>query len=561
VLLAVREPAALAHELSAVGRVDEVGVSFGVLKVVCGGEDFDVSLPRTDSKVGSGHRGFEVRVDHDLDEVAAFGRRDYTVNAMGWDPATAELVDPYGGSADLEQGVLRHTTDAFDEDPLRVLRGMQLAGRFDLAFAPETAQRCRGLAGAFGELPRDRVWGEWCKVARNADHPSASLRALHESGWEHHFVELADLRDVPQDPRWHPEGPVHVHTALSADAAARAATKAGLGEEEREVVVLAAMLHDLGKATHTVTEADGSITSRGHAAAGVDRARRLLTRMGAPHRMHYLVGPLIAEHMTCAGTTEPTPAAVRRLTRRLSGPKGTGPTLTQWAAVVAADNAGRGTGSRPSPADAWVSAAATLGEGVRPRAGLLTGDHLIAAGMSPGPQFRPLLAAALAAQDEGSSASVTSRGRWPGWPPNTELSAWGATFSTAPPICWTGTAADEYRHLRPDLQDVWAPSTASVAPPITETPCTWGGDEFVSPRPGRGRRLGGGARAGTRPLGRTHTNRGPQRCRRETNPNTLPRDGRRPDARRDQPTGCAVHRRRADPLRDGRRDTTQRGGR
>ncbi len=162
------------------------------------------------------------------------------------------------------------------------------------------------------------------------------------------------------------------------------------------------MLHDLGKATRTVTEADGSITSRGHAAAGVDRARRLLTRMGAPHRMHYLVGPLIAEHMTCTGTTEPTPAAVRRLTRRLAGPKGTGPTLTQWAAVVAADNAGRGTGSRPSPADAWVSAAADLGEGVRPRAGLLTGDHLIAAGMSPGPQFRPLLAAALAAQEEGS---------------------------------------------------------------------------------------------------------------------------------------------------------------
>ncbi len=396
------EPAALARELAAVGRVDEVGVSFGVLKVVCGGEDFDVSLPRTDSKVGSGHRGFEVRVDHGLDEVAAFGRRDFTVNAMGWDPLTEELVDPYGGSADLEQGVLRHTTDAFDEDPLRVLRGMQLAGRFDLVFAPETAHRCQSLVGAFGELPRDRVWGEWCKVARKAEHPSASLRALHESGWEHHFVELADLRDVPQDPRWHPEGPVHVHTALSADAAARAATKAGLDEEEREVVVLAAMLHDLGKATHTHTEADGSITSRGHAAAGVDRARRLLTRMGAPHRMHYLVGPLIAEHMTCAGTTEPTPAAVRRLTRRLSGPKGTGPTLSQWAAVVAADNAGRGTGSRPSPADAWVSVAASLGEGVAPRAGVLTGDHLIAAGMSPGPRFRPLLAAALAAQDEGS---------------------------------------------------------------------------------------------------------------------------------------------------------------
>ena len=397
------DPAALSQALGRVGRVDEVGVSFGVLKVNVDGEDFDVSVPRTDSKTGTGHRGFSVRIDHGLPEVEAFGRRDFTINAMGWDPDSEELVDPYCGSADLAAGLLRHTTEAFDEDPLRVLRAVQFAGRFGFDVAPETTSRCKDLAGAFVELPRDRVWGEWCKVATKARWPSKSLQALYEVGWEQHFPELAAVRDVPQDHFWHPEGPVHVHLGLAANAAAQAADDAGLDAEQRTIVVLGAMLHDLGKASSTQLpgEPGGRITSHGHADAGQEPVRSFLRRNGSPERFAPMIVPIIAEHMCVTGTQRPTLPAVRRLARRLAGPGGHGPTLTQLAAVVAADHAGRGSASHPSPADAWLSVAGTAGETLAPRPGLLTGSHLIAAGLRPGPEFRPLLAAALQAQDDG----------------------------------------------------------------------------------------------------------------------------------------------------------------
>ncbi len=401
---------ALVAELGSLGRVDEVSRSFGVLKVRIGREDFDVSFPRRDSKTGAGHRGFDVEVDHSLGEVAAFGRRDFTVNAMGWDPASGELIDPYAGSVDLAAGVLRHTTDAFAEDPLRVLRAVQFAGRFDLALAPETTALCRKLAPAFAELPTERVWGEFAKIATKATRPSRSLQVLHETGWESHFPELAAVRDVPQDPVWHPEGPVHVHLGLSADAAADAATRAGLDVNERTVVVLAAMLHDLGKATHTElpdpAQAGGHgrarITSHGHAEAGEAPVRSMLTRLGAPHHIIDKVAPIVREHMAVASTRkDPSPAAVRRMIRRLSEPNGQGPGLESWAAVVAADHAGRGPASGPSPAEPWLRVARQLGENNTPRPGLLTGAHLIAAGMRPGPEFRPILAAAVTAQDDG----------------------------------------------------------------------------------------------------------------------------------------------------------------
>lgn len=111
--------------VSATGaQVDEVGASFGVIKAVLDGEDFDISLPRRDSKTGSGHRGFRVDVDHTLDVTEAAGRRDFTINAMSFDADTGELIDPYAGAVDLDDRVLRHTGDAFADDPLRVLRGV-----------------------------------------------------------------------------------------------------------------------------------------------------------------------------------------------------------------------------------------------------------------------------------------------------------------------------------------------------------------------------------------------------------------------------------------------------
>lgn len=269
-----------------------------------------------------------------------------------------------------------------------------------MRLAPETAQLCRDLADRFDELPTERVWGEFSKITGKAVKPSMAWQALHDTGWERHFPELAAVRDVPQDRLWHPEGPVHVHLGLAADAAAEAADRDGITGEDRSIVVMAAMLHDLGKATHT--EVGERITSHGHAEAGKEPVASFLRRIGAPGRYAETIVPIVAEHMAVAGPdgARPTPRAVRKLMRRLDA-SGRGPGLKMWAAVVAADHAGRGPASGPSPADAWLRVAEQLGQEDRPPKGLLTGKHLIAAGMKPGPQFAPLLADALSAQDDG----------------------------------------------------------------------------------------------------------------------------------------------------------------
>jgi tRNA nucleotidyltransferase (CCA-adding enzyme) len=134
------------------GQVQEFGQNFGVFNTTLNGQDFDVTLPRRDSKTGDGHRGFVVETDPEMSFEDAFARRDFTMNAMGWDEATGEPVDPFGGRADLDAGILRHTSSHFDEDPLRVLRGVQFSGRFSLHLAPETAELCREMAPTFHQL-------------------------------------------------------------------------------------------------------------------------------------------------------------------------------------------------------------------------------------------------------------------------------------------------------------------------------------------------------------------------------------------------------------------------
>lgn len=173
------------------------------------------------------------------------------MNAMGWDDATGELVDPYGGRADLDAGVLRHTSDKFSEDPLRVLRGVQFAGRFDLELAPQTAALCQEIAPTFAELNKSGIWDQFHKLTTKGTHISKALEALHAAGWEQHFPGLAATRGIPQDRRWHPEGAVNVHLGLSGDEAARIARRDGLDEEETSILVLAAITHDFGKAHST----------------------------------------------------------------------------------------------------------------------------------------------------------------------------------------------------------------------------------------------------------------------------------------------------------------------
>jgi tRNA nucleotidyltransferase (CCA-adding enzyme) len=403
--------------LTRLARVDEAGRSWGVLKLAVDGTDFDISMPRTETKDGDGHRGFAVFTDPHLGEVEAAGRRDFTINAMGYDPETGELVDPYGGAADLAAGALRHTTKRFAEDPLRVLRAAMFAARYNLTLDPATVELAASISDQFDTIAKERVWGELVKLTGKGTRISAGLDVLHATDWERHFPELAACRDVPQDPAHHAEGPVHIHLGLAADAAAAIAERDGLAEQDRHLLVLAALCHDFGKAAPGGTQIhyrdNGTvekITSRGHAQLGRDATRAFLVRLGAPERTVRRVVALVGEHMSHASADgTPTPTAVRRLARRLDAAD---LTLHDWARLVEADTSGRGPSSKASPADAWLAVAARLPAGGRAAAPLLRGEDLIAAGLTPGRSFSSIISASIAAQDAGEFTDAAGARAW-----------------------------------------------------------------------------------------------------------------------------------------------------
>lgn len=179
-------------------RVDEVGKSFGVLKTVLpGGLDIDISLPRRDNLVGEGHTGFEVEVDPTLTLTDAAARRDFTINALYYDHRRGEILDAHGGMEDWEAKRLRHVSDAFSEDPLRVLRAMQFASRFGLTLDPATAAEARHIKDQFPHISTERVQEEWRKLFTKGKSVRHGLTALRETGWDEHFgLDRVDLEDT-----------------------------------------------------------------------------------------------------------------------------------------------------------------------------------------------------------------------------------------------------------------------------------------------------------------------------------------------------------------------------
>lgn len=395
---------AMGRALAPFGPTDVVGRSFGVLKVRIEDIEYDFSLPRRESKTGAGHRGFAVQPDPALTENEAAARRDFTINAMAWDPFENRVLDPHGGQADLRQRVLRHTSAAFREDPLRVLRGFQLAARFELTLAAETVRECRAIRDTFAELPVERVWGEWEKWAVKSARPSRGLAVLKDAGWLGHFPEIAALDGLEQEPEWHPEGDVFTHTGLCLDAMVRQPGWRDTTPWGRRVLSFAVLAHDFGKAATTMRgERRGALRwiSPGHEAAGGPLAESFLRRIGAPLQLLDYVPPLVVNHLAHHhGQQEFHDNAVRRLARRLAPA-----TIDQLVVVMLADHFGRPplesaeTMQRIRELQAASQRLALQDAAPRP---LLLGRHLQAAGLKPGPQFRAILDAAFEAQLDGA---------------------------------------------------------------------------------------------------------------------------------------------------------------
>lgn len=383
--------------LSRFGRVNEVGVSFGVIKLHTSRfDDIDFTLPRRESKTGRGHRGFQVEVDHTMTVAEAALRRDFTINAIYRNAHDQSLLDPHGGIADLQNRILRATSDHFVEDPLRVLRGMQFAARFDANLTPETSEMCRALSHEYSTLALERVWNEWSKWAIRGRRPSQGLRVLNDCGWIAHYPELFALQGVQQDNQWHPEGDVWTHTLLVCDVAAEIAEREDLPEHERLVLLFAALCHDLGKPATTQC-VDGRWRSPRHSEVGVPIAESFLKRIGCPIAIVEVVLPLVAEHLMHIHSAV-SPRNVRRLAVRLGKAS-----IVQLGRLVEADMGGRPP--LPRGLSAPMKQMLRLAESIdvlhtKPER-LIQGRHLIELGYAPARWFGEKLDACYEAQLDG----------------------------------------------------------------------------------------------------------------------------------------------------------------
>jgi tRNA nucleotidyltransferase (CCA-adding enzyme) len=385
--------------LESFGRVETVGESFQVFKA----GDIDVSLPRRESKSGRGHRGFDVTGDPSMTITEAARRRDFTINAISWDPLTQEYVDPFDGRADLERRLLRIVDPStFADDSLRVLRAVQFAARFNLALDEPTRVLCRTIA--LDDLPSERIWGEIEKLLF-APRPSSGFALALDLGVVRTlFPELHALVGCVQEPEWHPEGDVWVHTLQVIDQARQRIDD--LDRPPQIAVMLGAVCHDFGKPV-TTAFLDGRIRSIDHEEQGVAPAASFLDRL----HIHSIDGydvrrqvlGITAQHlkpgMWFKVREEVGDGAFRRLAQKVD--------LELLARVAKADCLGREPGAFNCEAMDWfLERARTLGVEHRPPAPILLGRHLLALGLKPGPRVGEILKAVYDQQLDGAVTTL-----------------------------------------------------------------------------------------------------------------------------------------------------------
>lgn len=381
--------------LGTFGELIEVGRAFGVLRIK--GIDADFSMPRQDSKRGSGHRGFDIAVNPDLDFREASRRRDLTVNSIGLDPLSAEILDPHGGRADLARRVLRATDAAhFAEDPLRALRTAQFAARLEMAPDDELTALCSKLD--LSELAPERVYEELRKLLLKARKPSLGFAFLGRAQLLRFFPEIEALQGVTQDPRWHPEGDVWIHTLMAIDAAADLRR----GDGQDLALMYAVLCHDFGKPAVTVADS-GAVRAHRHEVVGAGPARAFLERLRAPGDLCEQVECLVRHHLAPARFAAQGTSAkgYRRLARKLDH---AGVNIELLLRVAKADHWGRTTRDAEQhifPAgDAFLAEAKKASVLERAPADVVQGRHLQRRGLEPGPRFGEILARCRDLQDD-----------------------------------------------------------------------------------------------------------------------------------------------------------------
>jgi putative nucleotidyltransferase with HDIG domain len=315
----------LRARLESLGRVDEVGAAFAVLKLTTGGRTVDVALPRRERSTGVGHRDFDVQSGPDIPLADDLARRDFRMNMIARALPGGELIDPYGGEADIRARRIDILAEAaFEEDPLRIVRAAQFAARFGYRVSDRTREAMTAAAPLVNTVSPERIHDELVKLLERAERPSTGFWLLLETGvLEHIWPELVAGVGVEQND-WHAYD-VFRHNLETMDA-----TPSG-----DLVLRLAALLHDVGKPQTK----DGPHFYR-HEIVGAELARAMLSRLRFSNGTIETVEHLVRQHMYNQDP-ELSDAAIRRFIRRI-GPQHLG----RQFAVRHADIAGSGLPKR-----------------------------------------------------------------------------------------------------------------------------------------------------------------------------------------------------------------------
>ena len=399
------EPARLREVLEALGRVNTVGDHFSVYKLVFDGPsrarkgsptdeegsereryEIDVSLPRRESKSGRGHRGFVIEGDPSMSFEEAARRRDFTINAILFDPLTGETIDPYGGKGDLTSRVLRAVaTDTFVEDSLRVLRAVQLAARFQMTIDRDTIKLCRSID--LSDLPRERIWGEIEKLLTLAERPSIGLDAALELGvLDKLFPEVCALVGLRQNDARAESDDAFTHTKASLDEVLKLTS--GLSKPEHIAVMLATLCHELERPHPNMDVASRVSNASGEVLVATLSVLNKLGLFGIEgYDVRSQVLALVRERLTprefYQAKDRITDGDFRRLARRVD--------IDLLYRVAQACAIAKSPAS-PAVAEQWfIERARALRVEHGPPTPLLLGRHLIEAGYKPGPHIGKLL--------------------------------------------------------------------------------------------------------------------------------------------------------------------------
>ncbi|WP_419768241.1 CCA tRNA nucleotidyltransferase [Arcobacter sp.] len=377
----------LSKYLEQFGKVKLVGKSYGVLKLSVDGDEYDFALPRVEKKIAKGHKGFEVISNSYLSFKEAAIRRDFTINALGYDFTNEEILDPFDGLKDLENKTLRHIDDnSFIEDPLRVYRAVQFASRFEFTLDNKTLELCKKIVSNkdLEELPKERIFEELKKVFLKSSKPSIGFELLKELGVLEYFSELKVLIGCEQEPQYHPEGDVWIHTLMCLDEMAKIKTN----DEYKDLVLFLAILcHDFGKPLCTKV-IDGKITSHKHESLGIKPTVSFLEKLTNDKKLIADVLPLVKYHLSPFQLYlhNSSDKAVKRLALKVD--------IEMLCLVCLADCLGRTIEDKCKCHEAisWLKNRASQLEVTNsgPKA-IVMGKDLIALGFTPGVLFKEIL--------------------------------------------------------------------------------------------------------------------------------------------------------------------------